>query len=50
MHRIPAARRRGGVEWRDHPQIEAWLERITPLPRWTHPYELMPGQPLPERG
>ena len=40
----------GGVKWRDHPQIEAWLGRITPLPPCTHAYELIPGQPLPKRG
>jgi glutathione S-transferase len=39
-----------GVDWRDHPQIGAWLERIRALPGWVHPYELMPGHPLPERG
>jgi glutathione S-transferase len=38
-----------GVSWSEHPQIEAWLERIRALPGWTHPYELMPGHPLPER-
>ena len=39
-----------GVDWRDHPHIDAWLERIKALPGWVHPYELMPGHPLPERG
>jgi glutathione S-transferase len=39
-----------GVDWRDHPQIAAWLERIRALPGWVHPYELMPGHPLPQRG
>jgi glutathione S-transferase len=39
-----------GVSWRDHSHIEAWLERIRALPGWTHPYDLMPGHPLPERG
>jgi glutathione S-transferase len=27
--------------------IGAWLERIKALPGWKHPYELMPGYPLP---
>ena len=27
--------------------IAAWLERIKALPGWKHPYELMPGYPLP---
>ena len=29
-----------------HPNISAWLDRIKALPRWVHPYELMPGYPL----
>ena len=35
-----------GVSWNDYPAIGAWLERIKALPRWVHPYELMPGHPL----
>ena len=35
-----------GVSWNDYPRIGAWLERIRALPRWVHPYELMPGHPL----
>jgi len=27
--------------------IALWLTRIKALPRWKHPYELMPGHPLP---
>jgi len=27
--------------------IGAWLSRIKALPRWGHPYDLMPGYPLP---
>jgi glutathione S-transferase len=38
-----------GVDWAEHPQIGAWLLRIRALPGWVHPYELMPGHPLPER-
>jgi glutathione S-transferase len=30
-----------------HKNIAAWLERIKALPGWKHPYELMPGHPLP---
>jgi glutathione S-transferase len=37
-----------GVSWRDHPHIGAWLDRIKALPGWVHPYELMPGHPLPQ--
>jgi len=28
-----------------HKNIAAWLDRITALPGWKHPYELMPGYP-----
>jgi len=31
----------------EHPPIAAWLDRIKALPGWAHPYELMPGHPLP---
>src|SRR6516165_7661894 len=30
-----------------HKNIGAWLDRIRALPGWAHPYELMPGYPLP---
>ncbi len=29
-----------------HPNIAAWLERMKALPRWDHPYKLMPGYPI----
>jgi glutathione S-transferase len=29
----------------EFPNIEAWAARIAALPRWKHPYELMPGAP-----
>ncbi len=32
-----------------HKNIAAWLERIKALPGWKHPYDLMPGHPLPSR-
>jgi glutathione S-transferase len=38
-----------GVSWADWPAIGAWLERIRSQPRWVHPYQLMPGHPLPAR-
>ena len=38
-----------GVSWNDHPEIAAWLDRIKALDGWVHPYELMPGHPLPEK-
>jgi len=33
----------------EHPPIGAWLGRIKALPGWVHPYELMPGHPLPTK-
>jgi glutathione S-transferase len=30
-----------------HPAIAAWRNRIKALPGWKHPYDLMPGHPLP---
>lgn len=38
-----------GVDWSDQPAIGAWLERIRQLEGWVHPYELMPGHPLPQK-
>ena len=32
----------------DHKNIAAWLNRIKALPGWAHPYDLMPGYPLPQ--
>ncbi len=29
----------------DWPHIDAWLDRISALPGWKHPYDLMPGSP-----
>lgn len=34
-----------GFDRRDWPHIDAWLDRISALPGWKHPYELMPGNP-----
>ncbi|TMH37567.1 MAG: glutathione S-transferase [Betaproteobacteria bacterium] len=36
-----------GVEWNAYPNVRDWLARIRAEPRWMHPYELMPGHPLP---
>jgi glutathione S-transferase len=38
-----------GVSWADFPAVGAWLARIMALPGWVHPYQLMPGHPLPEK-
>ncbi len=32
----------------DYRNIAAWLDRIKALPGWKHPYDLMPGHPLPQ--
>ncbi|MBV8536611.1 MAG: glutathione S-transferase family protein [Alphaproteobacteria bacterium] len=38
-----------GIDWADYPNIGRWLDDIRALPGWVHPYELMPGHPLPEK-
>jgi glutathione S-transferase len=32
----------------EHKHIAAWLDRVKALPGWAHPYDLMPGHPLPK--
>lgn len=32
-----------------YPSIAVWLGRIRSLPGWAHPYDLLPGHPLPSR-
>ena len=34
------------AEW---PAVAAWLQRIRAMPGWKHPYDLMPGHPLPAK-
>lgn len=34
-----------GFSRADWPHIDAWLARISALPGWKHPYDLMPGSP-----
>lgn len=36
-----------GTDFTPYPNVAAWLERIKALPGWKHPYDLMPGHPLP---
>ncbi len=36
-----------GVDWSAYPGVHAWLARIQSEPGWAHPYDLMPGHPLP---
>lgn len=38
-----------GLDWKDYPAIGTWTERIAAEPRWKHPYDLMPGHPLPQK-
>jgi glutathione S-transferase len=33
----------------EYKDIANWLDRIKALPGWKHPYDLMPGHPLPGR-
>jgi glutathione S-transferase len=38
-----------GIDWKDYPNIAGWLGRIRDRPRWRHPYQLLPGHPLPAK-
>ena len=38
-----------GVDWKDFPSIDTWLGHIRAMPGWKHPYDLMPGHPLPAK-
>lgn len=38
-----------GIDPGAFPAVGAWLQRIRALPGWVHPYESMPGHPLPGR-
>ena len=35
------------IDWASYPNVTAWRDRIKALPGWKHPYDLMPGHPLP---
>ncbi len=39
-----------GADFSAYANINAWLDRIKALEGWVHPYDLMPGHPLPETG
>ena len=39
-----------GFERADWPQIDRWLDRISALDGWRHPYDLMPGHPSDREG
>jgi glutathione S-transferase len=34
-------------DWAALPHVDAWRQRLRALPRWKHPYQLLPGHPLP---
>lgn len=36
-----------GVDWNQYPNIRDWLARIRAVPGWKHPYDLLPGHPIP---
>lgn len=36
-----------GIDLAAFPAVETWLDRLKNLPGWKHPYDLMPGHPLP---
>jgi glutathione S-transferase len=38
-----------GLDMADFPNIDRWRGAIAALPGWQHPYDLMPGHPLPGR-
>jgi len=38
-----------GLDWAAFPAVQAWTERIAAEPGWKHPYDLMPGHPLPAK-
>lgn len=38
-----------GADWKRYPGIGNWLARIRAEPRWKHPYDLLPGHPIPGR-
>ena len=36
-----------GHDLTSYPNIERWRQAIAALPGWKHPYDLMPGHPIP---
>lgn len=38
-----------GFDAAAHPNVTRWRDAIAALPGWKHPYDLMPGHPLPGR-
>jgi glutathione S-transferase len=38
-----------GLDVSEFPNIDRWRSAIAALPGWKHPYDLMPGHPIPDR-
>ena len=38
-----------GIDLDAYPNLTGWLARVKSLPGWKHPYDLMPGHPLPDK-
>jgi glutathione S-transferase len=38
-----------GVDWNQYPNVRDWLQRVRSERGWKHPYDLLPGHPLPKR-
>lgn len=38
-----------GIDLAPFANVLRWREQVATLPGWAHPYDLMPGHPLPER-
>jgi glutathione S-transferase len=37
-----------GIDLAPFPYVISWLGRVKSLPGWKHPYDLMPGHPMPD--
>lgn len=37
-----------GIDFAPYPHVTKWLDRVKALPGWKHPYDLMPGHPMPD--
>ena len=36
-----------GIDFGEYPEVDRWRGAIRDVPGWKHPYDLMPGHPLP---
>ena len=37
-----------GIDFEPYANMNAWLDRLQAMEGWQHPYDLMPGHPLPD--